>query len=49
MELNGINREWNTCKKDAMQRAQEASQSVTEGKIVDAHAAVDFLKSAIYP
>ena len=49
MERKGITREWNTRKKDAMQRAQAASQYVTEGKIVDAKDAVALLEAVIKP
>ena len=36
MEFKKVTREWDTLKKDAMERAKNAAHLVKEGKIVDA-------------
>ena len=49
MEYKGITREWDTLKKDAMERAKNAAPYVKEGKIVDAKDTVALLEAVIKP
>ena len=49
MEFKKVTREWDTLKKDAMERAKNAAPLVKEGKIVDAKDTVALLEAVIKP
>lgn len=49
MEFKKVTREWDTLKKDALERTQAAAHLVKEGKIVDAKDTVALLEAVIKP